>query len=256
MDKQKILIVDDEPLTISELAGFLSDEPYDVFTTENGIAGLEILRKEKIGLAVVEIQVEDMDGIALLKQVKAENIQTAILIMTGLRSTELGEEVIKAGAVSVFDKPIKKDVFLAKVKKYMPPQDIWKTWLESFLEANYSNPELGFEDVTRHFRFSKSYGYALFKKHLGASFRMCLRNVRLSKAEEALKNTSYILSEIAYLCGFASLSTFSRVFKERYGENPSTYRKKVESGTNFGHQDKLLGLESQGQLCSLFPRSP
>ena len=52
---------------------------------------------------------------------------------------ELGAEVIKAGAVSVFDKPIERDVFLAKVKKYMPPQDIWKSWLESFLEANYSN---------------------------------------------------------------------------------------------------------------------
>ena len=235
MDKQKILIVDDEPLVISKLVGFLSDEPYDVFTAENGIAGLEILRKEKIDLAVVEIQVEDMDGIALLKQVKAENIQTAILIMTGLRSAELGEEVTRAGAVSVFDKPINRDAFLAKVKKYMPPQDMWKTDLESFLENNYSNPDLKFEAVTRHFRFSKSCGYVLFKKHLGASFRMCLRDVRLAKAEEALKNTSYTLSKIAYQCGFVSLSTFSRVFKEKYGANPSTYRKMVESGINFGH---------------------
>ena len=235
MNKQKILIVDDEPLVISKFVGFLSDEPYDVFTAENGIAGLEILTKEKIDLAVVEIQLEDMDGITLLKQVKAENIQTAILIMTGLRSAELGEKVIKAGAVSVLDKPIKRDVFLAKVKKYMPPQDMWKPYLESFLEDNYSNPDLKFEDVTRHFRFSKSCGYDLFKKHLGASFRMCLRDVRLVKAEEPLKNTSYTLSEIAYLCGFASLSTFSRVFKEKYDDNPSTYRKMVGSGTNFGH---------------------
>ena len=235
MDKQKILIVDDEPLVISQLVGFLRDESYEIFTVRNGIEGLEILKKEEIGLAVVEIQVEDMDGITLLKQVKAENIQTAILIMTDLKSAELGEKVIKAGAVSVLDKPIKRDVFLAKVKKYMPPQDMWKTYLASFLEDNYSNPDLEFEDVMRHFRFSKSYGYALFKKHLRASFRMCLRDVRLAKSEEALKNTSYTLSEIAYLCGFASLSTFSRVFKEKYGDNPSTYRKKVESGTNFGH---------------------
>ena len=64
---------------------------------------------------------------------------------------------------------------------------------------------------------------------------MCLRDVRLAKAEEALQNTSYTLSEIAYQCGFAFLSTFSRVFKEKYGDNPSIYRKKVESETNFGH---------------------
>ena len=63
---------------------------------------------------------------------------------------------------------------------------------------------------------------------------MCLRDVRLAKAEEALRNTTYTISEIAYLCGFASLSTFSKVFKEKYGDNPSTYRKMVEFGTNFG----------------------
>ena len=56
MDKQQILIVDDEPLVISELVGFLRDEPYEVFTARNGTEGLEILRKEEIGLAVVEMR--------------------------------------------------------------------------------------------------------------------------------------------------------------------------------------------------------
>ncbi len=233
MDKQQILIVDDEPFVISELVGFLRDELYEVFAARNGIEGLEILRKEEIGLAVVEMKIKGMDGMTLLKRVKAEKIQTTILIMTSLGKMELGAEAIKAGAASVFDKPIKKDVFLAKVKKYMPLQDIWKSWLESFLEANYSNPKLRFEDIMRHFRFSESYGHKLFKKHLGMPFRMCLRNVRLTKAEEALKNTSYTLSEIAYLCGFGSLSTFSKIFKEKYGVSPTIYRKKVATGTNF-----------------------
>ncbi len=43
-----------------------------------------------------------------------------------------------------------------------------------------------------------------------------------------MKNTSYTLSEIAYLCGFASLSTFSKVFKEKYGVSPTTYEKKYQ----------------------------
>ena len=226
MDKQQILIVDDEPLVISQLVGFLKDEPYEIFTARNGIEGFGILRQEEVGLAVVEMDIKGMDGITLLKRVKKEKIQTVMLIMTDLGNMELGAEVIKVGAVSVFDKPIEKDVFLAKVKKYMPPQDIWKSWLESFLEANYSNPKLRFKDVMRHFRFSESYGHKLFKKHLGMQFRMCLRNVRLTKAEEALKDTSHTLSEIAYLCGFASLSTFSKVFKETYGVSPTKYRKK------------------------------
>ena len=213
MDKQKILIVDHEPLVISQLVEFLKDEPYEIFTAENGLKSLEILRQEKIDLAVVEAHVEDMDGITLLEHMKAEKIQTAILIMTSLGSAELGEQLIKAGAVSVFDKPIERDVFLTRVKRYISPQNSWENRLESFLEDNYTNPELKFEDVTHYFRFSKTYGYALFKKYFGESFRMCLRNVRLTKAEEALKNTSDSISEIAHLCGFTSLSTFSKSFQ-------------------------------------------
>lgn len=106
-------------------------------------------------------------------------------------------------------------------------QNICKTSLESFLQAHYSNPYLKFEDVTRHFRLSKSHGYALFKKHLGAPFGMCLQNVRLSKAKDAMKNTPYSITEIAYMCGFTSLSTFSKVFKQKYGDTPTTYRKKM-----------------------------
>ena len=106
-------------------------------------------------------------------------------------------------------------------------QNICKISLESFLQTHYSNPYLKFEDVARHFRFSKSHGYVLFKKHLGAPFGICLRNVRLAKAKDAMKNTPYSITEIASMCGFTSLSTFSKVFKEKYGDTPTTYRKKV-----------------------------
>ena len=225
MDKQKILIVDQEPLVISALERFLRDKSYEIFTAENGHKSLEILHKEKIDIAVVEAHLEDMDGMTLLAHVQAEKVQTTMLVMTSLRSAELGEQLIKAGAVSVFDKPIERDVFLTRIKRYMPPQEMWKNQLESFLEDNYSNPELKFEDITHHFKFSKTYGYELFKKYFGESFRMCLRNVRLAKAEEALKNTSDSISDIAHRCGFTYLSTFSRVFKAKYGNNPTTYRK-------------------------------
>ena len=225
MTNQNILIVDPEPHVISQLGEFLRDEPYEIFTAENGLKSLEILRLEKIDIAVVEAQIEDMDGITLLEHVKAEKIQTTTLIMTSLGSAELGEQLVKAGAMSVFDKPIERDVFLTRIKRYISPQNNWKNRLESFLEDNYSNPELKFEDVMHYFNFSKTYGYELFKKYFGESFRICLRNVRLTKAEEALKNTSDSIADIARRCGFAYLSTFSKVFKAKYGNTPTTYRK-------------------------------
>ena len=230
MENRKILIVDRDPEVTSELAEFLKDEPYEIVTVGDGPKALEVLRREKIDLAVVEVYVEDQDGIALLEGVKAEEIRTSVLLVTSLGTLELGEKVNKPFTMSVFDKPIDRDVFLANIRKYMPLQDMWKRRLESFLEDNHSNPNLKFEDVVRYFRFSKSYGYALFQKHLGESFSRSLRNVRVVKAEEALKNTTASISEIAYLCGFGSLSTFSKVFKEKYGNSPTKYRRNWKLG--------------------------
>ena len=164
----------------------------------------------------------------LLNLVKVENISTSILCMTKRGSLELGESVLRAGAVSVFDKPIKRDKFFAKLQKYMPLQyPPWKTWLESFLEDNHNNPYLNFEVVMDHFRFSKSHGCALFKNHMGKTFRESLREVRVKKATILLRETPLLsISEIAYRCGFRSVSRLNEAFKRLHGVSPLFYRRK------------------------------
>ena len=171
MEKQNILIIDHDPRVLSTIAGFLSDEPYDVFTAENGIAGLEILRREHIHLVVADRGAEEHDGITLLKGVKAENIQTPVLIMGKVAPMELTEEIIRAGAVSVVNKPVEKNRFLAKVKTHIPSGSSWKIAFESFLEAHYNNPDLEFSDLVDHFKRSRTHLSALFKKHVGKPFR-------------------------------------------------------------------------------------
>ena len=230
MENRKILIVDRDPVATSAIVGFLQDESYEIVTAENGQIGLEMLRKEEIELAVVEACVKDLDGITLLEGANSEEIRTEILLVTSLGTLKSGENVHKAYAMSALNKPIDREAFLASIRRNMPLQDTWTRRLESFLEENYDNPELKFEDVERHFKFSRTYGYRLFRIHLGESFSVRLRNVRLAKAEEALKNTSASISEVAYLCGFASLSTFSKVFKAKIGRNPTTYRRNWKLG--------------------------
>ena len=140
MEKQKILIVDREPRVIAE---FLTDELYDVFTARNGIEGLEILRRGHIHLAVADREAEGLDGIALLKRVKAENIQTPILIMGGVAPMELTEEILRAGAVSVVNKPIEKNRFLVKVEIHIPSGESWKIAFEAFVECDDSWTRFG-----------------------------------------------------------------------------------------------------------------
>ena len=102
---------------------------------------------------------------------------------------------------------------------------MWKGWLESFLEENYNNPYLEFKDVMAHFRFSKSYGCALFKMYLGNTFREKLREVRLEKAKPLIEETSLPISEIARRCGFRSPQRLNEAFRKIYGTSPLAQRK-------------------------------
>ena len=110
---------------------------------------------------------------------------------------------------------------------------MWKDWLESFLEENYSNPYLEFKDVMAHFRFSKSYGCALFKMYLGKTFREKLREIRLEKADPLIEETPLPISEIARRCGFRSPQRLNEAFRKIYGTSPLAQRKN-------GHRRKNL----------------
>ena len=240
-NKRKILIVDPDSRTLSTLVGFLSDEPYDVFTATDGIEGLGILRREKIDVAIAEMYLSGLDGLALLKCAKAEKIQTPILIMSGVASMELTEEILIAGAASVFDKPISKHRFLAKIKRHKrrdnlaeAPRDSgrdgaipceWQTELESFLNAHYRNPDLNFGDLMRRFRFSRSRGCALFKTHLGMTFQEKLRDIRVAQARRLIEASHLFMNEIADQCGFRSAKRLCEAFKKIHGMTPVTYKK-------------------------------
>ncbi len=257
MGKQKILIADHDSRVLSTLTEFLSDEPYEIFKAANGMEGLDVLRREKIDLAIAEKHIAGLGGIAFLKAVKVEKIQTNILIMGGIEHMESTEKILKSGAISVLDKPVKKGDFLAKIKAFMPPnngrnwsengqsgseaspsypvpvqvsQDKWKTDLESFLNERYHDPDLECDVLMCYFDLSRSHVCALFKKYFDKTYREVLREVRVAQVERFLKESSLSVNEIAHLCGFHSSDRLRVAFKKIHDISPTLYRKKVISG--------------------------
>ena len=245
MEKQKILIIDHNSRVLSILAGFLSDEPYDVFTAENGIEGLEILRREHIHLAVADRGAEGHDGITFLKGVKAENIQTSILIMGKVAPMELTEEIIRAGAVSVVNKPVEKNRFLAKVKTHIPSGSSWKIAFETFLEVRYSDPDLEFSDLVDHFKRSRTHLSALFKKHVGKPFREKLREIRIAHAQHLVGEKSLLTYEVANACGYRSSKYFCEVFKKVHDMSLTDYREKVRCESLLEKNSSHIDLEAE-----------
>ena len=93
------------------------------------------------------------------------------------------------------------------------------------LEKDYGN-ELRLQGISSEVNLSQSRFEHLFSQELGQPYKKYLKNLRLQKAQELLRDWRLRISEIAYRVGYANPSNFSRDFKKVYQYAPLEYRKK------------------------------
>ena len=115
---------------------------------------------------------------------------------------------------------------MAKVKNYLVRDNgiPLKHRLASFLEVCYDNPDLKFDDLTHEFLFSRSHGFALFKKQLGMTFREKLREIRVAPARHLIEASHLSMKEVADQCGFHSAKRLCEAFIRIHGLSPIAYR--------------------------------
>jgi AraC-like DNA-binding protein len=94
----------------------------------------------------------------------------------------------------------------------------------SLMLENYDNPDFTLEDAARDIGLSKCHFSRLLKEQTGQGFHDHLTRIRLRQAEKSLVESDRPVTDIAYNCGFGSLSTFNRLFKAYTGASPSVYR--------------------------------
>lgn len=98
----------------------------------------------------------------------------------------------------------------------------------NFLTANYRD-SLILGEVADHFGLSKAYLDRLFKTEVQTSLIHYLQLIRLQHAYDLLVNTDLPVTVIADQCGFASVRSLQKIFKDVYSATPSTYRKRLKS---------------------------
>lgn len=85
------------------------------------------------------------------------------------------------------------------------------------------------KQISHDLELNPSYLSREFSKYFDdLNFGNYVRKLRIEKAIHLIENSSYTLSEIAYMTGFSDQSHFTRIFKLQTGKNPSSYRKKTQ----------------------------
>ncbi len=116
MEKVKILIVDDEASIRSVLSASLRDEGYDVEVAADGPAGLDAMVKFQPDVVLLDIWMPEMDGIAVLKKAKDQNLPCEFIIMSGHGTIETAVQATRLGAWDFFEKPVSLERILILLK--------------------------------------------------------------------------------------------------------------------------------------------
>ncbi len=103
---ETILIVDDTPAILSTLSGVLMDEGYDVQVAENGADAILAVQAHPPAIVLLDIWMPEMDGMDVLKILKAAHPDMVVMMMSGHGSIETAVRAIKLGAYDYIEKPV------------------------------------------------------------------------------------------------------------------------------------------------------
>jgi CheY-like chemotaxis protein len=120
---QTVLVVDDDPLTHQVLQRYLERAGYQMLGAKNGREALKMARHELPQLIILDVMMPDMDGWAVLGQLKkGEATKSIPVILLTMKADPMAQEQAEqAAATLLLAKPISAAQLLAVIKRVIPP---------------------------------------------------------------------------------------------------------------------------------------
>src|SRR5581483_2846326 len=108
MNKTKVLVIDDDPMMLDLARYQLQTHGYGVTTAETGEEGLRLCADQHSDIVLTDLQLPDIDGIELVRQLKEAVPSTEIIMITGYSSVTGAIEAIRAGAFYFIEKALER----------------------------------------------------------------------------------------------------------------------------------------------------
>ena len=106
MSRLKILIVEDEEPVRELLVDYFSESHHECKDAESGEKALEIMPEFKPHIVITDFKMPDMNGIELLRQIREQNFNTRVIILTGFPDQQNAIDAVNFGAQAFLQKPI------------------------------------------------------------------------------------------------------------------------------------------------------
>jgi DNA-binding response OmpR family regulator len=112
----KILVIDDDLMTVQALSAVLTHQTYAVETASDGGSGWDLIEAYDYDLVLLDVMLPDIDGVSLCRQIRAKGLQMPILLLTGLDSGHDKALGLDAGADDYVVKPFVEEELVARIR--------------------------------------------------------------------------------------------------------------------------------------------
>jgi len=117
--KEAILVVDDTPSTLEVLQRSLTAEGYTTYTAPNAVDALSLLEGTFVDLVITDLKMPKISGIDLIRHIRENYRNTAVMMITGYATVESAVEAVKSGAEEYVPKPFTDGELLAAVRRVL-----------------------------------------------------------------------------------------------------------------------------------------
>lgn len=150
--QDRILVVDDDPLVLASLKAVLVGEGYTAQTASSGEEALALLARDTQDLMIVDIRMKQVNGIEVLKHVKARWPETEVILLTAYQTVDSAIEAIRYGAYDYLLKPCNPEHLKIVIRRGLEKKqaDLERRSTTAYLQTLVSSLPLGLAVFDAH----------------------------------------------------------------------------------------------------------
>lgn len=245
-----ICIIEDDERLRSTLFDLFEVHGFEVIVRNNGHDLEELLVKHAFDALILDLSLKEDDGFRVLSTIRRNIVYATlpVIIITADVTYERKMEGLSNGATDYIQKPFSINELLLRINNYIhlknstleqtedglltlthniiSTKDSFLSTVDDYLLKNIKHA-IVIDELAWHCNMSRSSLDKVMRRKVGTTPALYIRKFKINLAKRLLERDSGSIKEIAYLCGFQSLSYFSTSFKLVTGESPTAFKKSI-----------------------------
>lgn len=251
----EVLIVEDNDELRGYLVNNLISKGIKCYEALNGKIGFELAQLHVPDIIISDVMMPVCDGITFSKNIKDSPVteHIPIILLSAKSAVESRLEGLESGAISYMTKPFHTKELMVYIENFLLLRKSLKDHYEqsvttiptvlpnkkivshenhfiqdiiNLITIHLDDEEFSIEQLSRELALSRTQVHRKVNALTGLSASVLIRNIRLEKSLELLKDPRMNISEVSYMVGFSSPSYFSKCFMDYFGVSPRSIREK------------------------------